>query len=60
MTEPPVHGHTKSGRPITDQDIEDLAAEAEAGYDAEALIASATSADGPRSATRQPASSQSG
>jgi len=39
MTEPPVHGHTKSGRPITDQDIEDLAAEAEAGYDAEALIA---------------------
>ncbi len=39
MTEPPVHGHTESGRPITDQDIEDLAAEAEAGYDAEALIA---------------------
>lgn len=39
MTQPPVHGHTKSGRPITDQDIEDLAAEAKAGYDAEALIA---------------------
>jgi len=39
MTQPPVHGHTKSGRPITDQDIEDLATEAEAGYDAEALIA---------------------
>jgi CRISPR-associated endonuclease/helicase Cas3 len=39
MTKPPVHGHTKSGRPITDRDIEDLASEAEAGYDAEALIA---------------------
>ena len=33
MTEPTIHGHTKSGRPITDQDIESLAAEAEAGYD---------------------------
>ena len=39
MTERPVHGHTRSGRPITDRDIEDLAAEAEAGYDTEALIA---------------------
>jgi uncharacterized protein (DUF4415 family) len=38
MTEPPIHGHTKSGRPITDQDIEKLAAEAEAGYDLETLI----------------------
>jgi uncharacterized protein (DUF4415 family) len=38
MTEPPIHGHTKSGRPITDQDIESLAAEAEAGYDVETLI----------------------
>ena len=39
MTQPPIHGHTKSGRPITDQDIESLAAEAEAGYDVETLIA---------------------
>jgi uncharacterized protein (DUF4415 family) len=39
MTEPAIRGHTKSGRPITDQDIENLAAEAEAGYDAETLIA---------------------
>jgi CRISPR-associated endonuclease/helicase Cas3 len=39
MTKRPVHGHTKSGRPITDRDIEHLAAEAEAGYDADALIA---------------------
>jgi uncharacterized protein (DUF4415 family) len=38
MTEPPIHGHTKSGRPTTDQDIESLAAEAEAGYDVETLI----------------------
>ncbi len=39
MTKPPIHGHTKAGRPITDRDIEVLAAEAEAGYDAGALIA---------------------
>ena len=39
MTEPPVHGHTESGRPIADQDVDILAAEAEAGYDVETLIA---------------------
>jgi hypothetical protein len=39
MTEPTSHGHTKSGCPITDQDIDSLAAEAEAGYDVETLIA---------------------
>jgi ribbon-helix-helix CopG family protein len=39
MSEPRVHGHTKSGTPITDNDIEKLAAEAEAGYDVETLIA---------------------
>ena len=39
MTQPPIRGHTKSGRPITDQDVEALAAEAEAGYDADVLIA---------------------
>jgi Ribbon-helix-helix protein, copG family len=39
MTEPTIRGHTKSGRPITDQEIENLAAEAEAGYDVETLIA---------------------
>lgn len=39
MTKPRVHGHTKSGRPITDVDVEKLAAEAEAGYDVEQLIA---------------------
>ena len=33
------HGHTKSGRAITDQEVEKLAAEAEAGYDVDALIA---------------------
>jgi uncharacterized protein (DUF4415 family) len=38
MTEPTIHGHTQSGRPITDQDIENLAAEAEASYDVETLI----------------------
>ena len=39
MTERRIHGHTKSGQPITDRDIEQLAAEAEAGYDVDALIA---------------------
>ena len=39
MTKPRVHGHTESGEPITDADITKLAAEAEAGYDVDALIA---------------------
>jgi uncharacterized protein (DUF4415 family) len=39
MTEPTIRGHAQSGRPITDQDIENLAAEAEAGYDVETPIA---------------------
>ena len=39
MTKRRIHGHTKSGHPITDQDVERLAAEAEAGYDIEQLIA---------------------
>lgn len=39
MTKRRVYGHTKSGRPITDQDVEKLAAEAEAGYDVEELLA---------------------
>lgn len=39
MTEPHVYGHTESGRPITDADVEALSAEAEAGYDVDTLIA---------------------
>jgi uncharacterized protein (DUF4415 family) len=39
MSKRRIHGHTKSGRAITDEDIEELAAEAEAGYDVDALIA---------------------
>jgi hypothetical protein len=31
MTEPRVYGHSRSGRPITEKEVEDLAAEAEAG-----------------------------
>ena len=38
MTEPTIRGHTDSGRPITDQDVESLAAEAETGYDVETLL----------------------
>jgi uncharacterized protein (DUF4415 family) len=34
-----VYGHTASGRPITDAEVEALAAEAEAGYDVEELLA---------------------
>jgi uncharacterized protein (DUF4415 family) len=39
MSKRRIHGHTKSGRAITDEDIEKLAAEAEVGYDVDALIA---------------------
>jgi hypothetical protein len=39
MTKRHAYGHTKSGQPITDEDIEKLAAEAEAGYDVDQLIA---------------------
>lgn len=39
MTEPRVYGHSRSGRPITDSEVEALAAEAEAGYDVDELIA---------------------
>ena len=35
----PIHGHTKSGTPITDALIEDLADEAERGFDPEQMIA---------------------
>ncbi len=34
-----VHGHTKSGTPISDDLIEQLADEAERGYDVDELIA---------------------
>jgi Ribbon-helix-helix protein, copG family len=39
MTDKGTYGHPKSGRPVTDADVERLAAEAEAGYDVEQLIA---------------------
>jgi len=39
MTDPTVYGHTKTGREITEAEIEALAAEAEAGYDVGRLIA---------------------
>ena len=38
MSTPRVYGHDRSGRPITDVEIERYAAEAEAGYDVDALI----------------------
>lgn len=38
MSEPRAHGHTASGKPITDADVNALAAEAEAGYDVDALL----------------------
>jgi uncharacterized protein (DUF4415 family) len=34
-----THGHTKSGTPITDEMVEQLADEAERGYDVDALVA---------------------
>jgi len=39
VSEPRVYGHTASGRPITDAEVEALAAEAEAGYDVDELLA---------------------
>jgi predicted transcriptional regulator len=39
MTERRIYGHTKSSHPISDEDVEKLAAEAEAGYHVEQLIA---------------------
>ena len=35
----PTHGHSKSGRPITDAEVQRLADEAERGYDVDALRA---------------------
>jgi uncharacterized protein (DUF4415 family) len=34
-----IYGHTRSGDPITDEEIEALAAEADAGYDVDTLLA---------------------
>jgi len=39
MTDPRIYGHTKSGQPITDADIETMATEAEQGYEVDELIA---------------------
>ena len=39
MTKPAIHGHTNSGQAITDEVVEQLAAEAEAGYDIDTVIA---------------------
>ncbi len=39
MTGQHIYGHTRSGRPFIDADVEALAAEAEAGYDVDELIA---------------------
>jgi uncharacterized protein (DUF4415 family) len=38
MTDERVYGHTRSGRPITDTEVRALAAEAEAGFDVDALV----------------------
>ncbi len=39
MSKDRVYGHTRSRKPITDEEVETLAAEAEAGYDVKALLA---------------------
>lgn len=39
MTDARVYGHTRSGQPITDTEVQALAAEAETGYDVDELIA---------------------
>jgi uncharacterized protein (DUF4415 family) len=40
MSKDRVYGHTQSGKSITDEAIETLAAEAEAGYEVDAMLAS--------------------
>jgi len=37
MTNAPIHGHTRSGQPITEAEVLALAAEAEAGFDVDTL-----------------------
>lgn len=39
MNEPRIYGHTRSGRPIRDAEVDALAAETEVGYDVDELIA---------------------
>ncbi len=39
MSDARIYGHTRSGQPITDKEIETFAAEAEAGYDVDELVA---------------------
>jgi CRISPR-associated endonuclease/helicase Cas3 len=39
MTDDRIHGHTRSGRAITDAGVQVFAEEAEAGYDVDELIA---------------------
>ena len=39
MSKDRVYGHTRAGKPITEREIEALAAEAESGYDVAALLA---------------------
>lgn len=39
MSKERIYGHTRSGKPITETEIEALAAEAESGYDVNTLIA---------------------
>lgn len=43
-----THGHTRSGTPITDELIEQLADEAEAGYDVDQIIARRSKRGRPR------------
>lgn len=46
-----THGHTKSGTPITDETIAQLAAEAEHGYDVDTLVARRAKRGRPRLGT---------
>lgn len=39
MSKDRVYGHSRSGKPITDEEVKALAAEAESGYDVDMLVA---------------------
>ncbi len=55
MTDPTVHGHTKSGKPITDELITALAAKPKPATTSTRSARRAPSAAGPRSVPRRPA-----
>lgn len=51
-----TYGHTESGTPIADEVVEQLADEAEAGYDVDEIIAAAVAGDDGLARNHRPSS----